>query len=783
MKKRLAKVMSALCAVLLLVTAVAGCGGGGSGGGGGGGSAAAPMDNAVFANYVYVPTYVDLPGVTDGLSGSVVHGDRIFYFYTAHDNPPEDVNWETWEPAPPRVIVASVLADGSDLREFEIPITGDHADVSALSVTGSGNIALLLTERTWGTMSADTTLYYLELSLEGAELVREELNIVPPGQWFQVESALFLDDGRIVITAWADRGTEIYLLDESRSVRATLSLDWSRGAVETADGRILVFDTEFDGERATDVLREIDFAAGDWGQSFPVTISNVRGLHPARASDPFDLIIDDGNFLHGYTVETGERVPLFNWIETGFAFDHGYHIGFLADGRISVLHSNWDHRSNDGGWVTELAILRRVSRSELPEREVITLGGMGFWGDIRQRVVDFNRMSQTHRIEVVDYSMYSTPDDWNAGMIRFLADFATGQGTDMIWGSHMQFMTLADRGLLADLNPLIDADAEIHREDFFENALHAMKAADGTLPLIGNSFSIQTMVGNRGELEGITSWTFADMRALIEQTYHMNPAFLLGEWMTGEQFLTMALMFSGQDFIDWTAGRANLDNEEFIQLLEIAAHLPAEWDTGDRDWNNWVSHYELMQRGDQLLSMAFLSQPNDLQIYSSVLDDVRVLGVPTADGGAHLLMPQSSLGISAASSNQDVAWNFIRESLLPDAFIEWSFPLRIAQFEELLEEAMTPEFWTDEDGNQHEQSRGGIGFGSGLMIELYALSEEDGQLLREVVASASLLGRHDETITEMVQEETLPFFNGDRSAADTARILQNRIQTYLSERR
>jgi len=299
--------------------------------------------------------------------------------------------------------------------------------------------------------------------------------------------------------------------------------------------------------------------------------------------------------------------------------------------------------------------------------------------------------------------------------------------------------------------------------------------------LIGNSFSIQTMVGNRGELEDITSWTFADMRALIEQT--TNPTQLLGEWMTGEQFLTMALMFSGQDFIDWTAGRVNLDNEEFIQLLEIAAHLPADWDTGDRDWDNWVSHYELMQRGEQLLSMAFLSSPMDLQIYSSVLDDVRALGVPTADGGAHLLMPNSSLGISASSPHQDAAWRFIRETLLPDAHVDWGFPLRMSQFDEILEEAMTPQFWTDEDGNEHEQSRGGVGFGDGLMIELYALSAEEGQLLRSVVESASLLGRHDDTITEMVQEEILPFFNGDRSAADTARILQNRIQTYLSERR
>jgi len=778
MKNRLIKTGALLCALLLLVGAVAACGGGGSGGT----SAETRIDDAVFANYVYVPNIVDLPTIQDSVNGAVVHGDRIFYFYTVHDRPPEDVDWATWEPEPPSVVIASVLSDGTAQQQFALPIEGDSADVSALSVTEAGNIALILTERTWGEMSADTTVYYMEFSQDGTELVREEMTFASGGQWFQIEQALFLADGRMVIIAWADRGTVVYLLDENRSIVGELTMEYTRGATETADGRVLVFDMEIDGDRGVNVLRELDFERGDWGRSFPVSIANARSVHPARDGDPFDLIIDDGSFLHGYNLQTGERTPLFNWIEAGFANDHGNHIGFLPDGRISVLSSDWDRHSDDGSWITELAVLQRMSRSEVPEREIITLGGMGFWGEIRQQVVAFNRESQTHQIRVVDYSMYSTPDNWMAGMTRFLADFATGQGTDMVWGNYMMLSTLVDRNLLADLNPHLDADAEINRADFFQNILTAMETPSGTLPLIGNNFSIQTMVGNTESLQGITSWTFADMLALMEQQNMTDATQLLGRWMTGDRFLSMALMFSGRDFIDWAEGRVNLDNEDFIQLLEIAAQLPREWDESDVDWENYVSEHELMQRGEQLLSMAWLSRPNSLQIYAAVLDDVRALGVPTADGGAHLLMPNSVLGINESSPHQDMAWSFIRQNLLPGAHTDWSFPLRISEFEAELEEAMIPEFWTDEDGVEHEMSQGGIGFGGGFMIELFAVTEEEAHLLREIVGSASLLGRNDEMVEEMVQQELLPFFAGDRSAADTARILQNRLQTYLSER-
>lgn len=39
----------------------------------------------------------------------------------------------------------------------------------------------------------------------------------------------------------------------------------------------------------------------------------------------------------------------------------------------------------------------------------------------------------------------------------------------------------------------------------------------------------------------------------------------------------------------------------------------------------------------------------------------------------------------------------------------------------------------------------------------------------------------DSSIVAFLQEEVEPFFHGDRGAEDTARILQNRVGTYLAE--
>ena len=781
--KKTMKMFSMLLAVLLLLTSVAACGGGGGEGGRAAETAGAPINDAILANYAYVPTFIDLPAMGESVQGAVrgavAHGDRIFYYYIEQEfaEPGTDL-----ENDPPSIVITSVLTDGSDPQRTEIPLEGgEFADVQGMTVTPAGNLALIATASTWSERGSETTTFYLELDQAGKEIARETLNLGGDGQWFQIDRVLFTDDGRMIIIAWTDRGSAVYLLDENRSVLGELDIEWTQGGVQTRDGRVFLADHEMDGDTHREVLREVDFETVSFGETYPISMTNMRSMFSAREGSEFDFYLHDGSYLYGYDLESGERTPLFGWIEAGIALDGSYHLSFLADGRISVLHSRWGRTRNSES-VTELVVLTRTPRSELPEREIITLGGFSIFGDIRTQVVAFNRVSQTHQIQVKDYIIYNTNEDHNAGMVRFMAEVASGHGPDIVWGSPSNLATMADRGLFVDLNPYLDADPELSRTDFFGNILDAMQTADGTLPVIANSFSIHTMIGRTDAVRDITSWTFTDMLELVDQMDGNDPSRLLGQWMTGERFISQALITSGAEFIDWAEGRVNLDNDAFIHVLEIAARLPQDIEE-EMDWENYVSHYALMQRGEQLLSAAYISQPTDIQIYMAVLDDIRALGVPTENGGEHMITPRNGLGINVTSEHQDIAWDFIRQTLLPEADADWTFPLRIDRFEDMMTEAMTPQLWTNEDGVEEEVSNMGVGFSDGLMINLYALTAEEAAIVRSIVESASLLGRFDDTVTEMIQEETLPFFAGDRSAADTARILQNRIQTYLSERR
>jgi len=792
-KKRIIKSLGMLAALLALLFALAACGLGRGG-------TDSNINDSIITEFIYLPQRIEMPTMPDQteIQGTVVHGDRIFYYFLDHnvdqDFPETEEEWETWVPNPPNIVIANMLADGTDQRQFTLPAAASNVNIAGAHVTQAGNLALLVVNEDWDRMrgTSDVRLFYKEYDLQGNEIVNRELQgIIPPGQnWFQVDRVLFAEDGHLVFTAWADRGMEVFLLDSDLALISQLEMEsGAQGITQLGDGRVVIMDWEGDGniEDRVSVLREIDLEAGDWGETMSFTVGSVRSFFPPRDGDSFDLIIDDGNHLFGYSLDTGERTLLLNWIEAELTASWGYHVGFLDDGRISVLASEWDWGSGgrgDGVVNTELLTLTRTSRAELPERAVITLGGSWFSGDIRTQIIEFNRTSQTHQIQVRDYSIYNTSDDWRRGNLRLMTELATGDGPDIVWGWHDGAQT--NRGMFADLYAFIDADPVLNRSDFFPNILAAMEAADGTLPMISNSFGIETMVGMTDAVGHIQSWTTADMLALLEETDDANMEYIMGQWLTGESFLTTVLMFSGREYIDWDEGQANLNSDAFIQLLEIAARLPAQRDEdGNFRREDFVSDYTRMRRGQQLLYTAGIwSQSRYSELGAALGGEFTVLGMPTQGGGAHVIHPGESFGINAASDHQDEAWAFIRQFFLPDARVEWSIPLRIDLYDEAIAQAMEPfGVWIDEDGNEWPSGGGSWSVDNYLTIEMAPMTEQEAMELRTIVESASLVGRFDETVREMIQEELLPFLAGDTTAADTARVLQNRIQTYLNERR
>jgi len=410
------------------------------------------------------------------------------------------------------------------------------------------------------------------------------------------------------------------------------------------------------------------------------------------------------------------------------------------------------------------------SKDNSSDKITITLGGLYLYDDLLREVAAFNEESETHWIQVIDY-VAEAGNDWYAAATRLHTQLTAGKGPDILVDYSSSYRNSA---LFVDLYPFIDNDDELDRSDFFPNVLNALEGTDGELKFVADRFMIQTMIGIAEDLAFIDSWTPQDLLVILDEFSHMQAP--LGDYMDCAGFIFTMIAFSGDEFIDWGQYKANLDSEEFIRILEVSRRLPNRNVNPDADSLD-TSEFTKLRRRDQLVSFALIYTPRRYQEFVVALGDIRVIGVPTSQGGSDIIVPYNEpLGITASSEHKEEAWSFVRRVLLSPyqaryaelSEVFWNgFPLRIDLYEKVIAESM--------------RTTANSGFVDGsLSLGLMTQTETDD--LRTIIENAKPVGQWlDNEIMRHVEGDINTFYAGGKTAEETARIIQNRVQTYLDE--
>ncbi|MDR2590579.1 MAG: hypothetical protein LBC71_06310 [Oscillospiraceae bacterium] len=423
-----------------------------------------------------------------------------------------------------------------------------------------------------------------------------------------------------------------------------------------------------------------------------------------------------------------------------------------------------------------------ISDNNSNERIELVLGGVWIPEDVHFAVATFNRESKTYQIVIYDYEASGFQD----GVQRLQLELITGKGPDIIYD---QYGTLTNTDLLLNLYDFIDMDQDLNRSDFFPNMLKVLESPSGKLPLIANCFSIFTMIGTKTAVEHIQTWTPSALLSLVEDSNHLIDP--LGPQLTGKVFVMLMLSYAGPEYIDWQNHESNLNSESFINLLNASRLLPEPKSEEDIISSEPLGDpMVLMAHGKQLLDLTNIGLYS-YQIFSDIVGDIVALGIPTTTGGAHILEQHWLMGINANTKYADGAWEFLREFLLPTAQLDpwmlFPFPLRIDLYDELITELMIPHMEEDASGNMVEipweielrDENGDI-----ITFNVYSLTDASAMKMRNIVESAEILVRriHRMGLWDLLEGDLDSFFDENRSAEDTARVMQSRVQIYLSER-
>ena len=520
----------------------------------------------------------------------------------------------------------------------------------------------------------------------------------------------------------------------------------------------------------------------------PVSLpDNANRIYPGI--DGYTFLFDNyGDTVFGVNAETGESEKIFSWMDCDISPDYINQFAVLQDGTVLALTRDY----NQGNSEFELVTMKLVDSSTIPQKTQLTMACLWMNTNIRAEVIKFNKASTTTRINVVDYSQYNTNEDMQGGLTRLNTEILSGKIPDLLITDDIPVERYAAKGFLMDLWPLIDADPDLSRDDLMTHFFDSI-STDGKLYEVFSSFSIETAIANGDYVGDRDGWTFEEMQQILDT---MEPgAQILSQYTIRSDVFFTCLNRGLDQFIDWDSMTCSFDSEEFINILNFANSFPQEFDWENHDWETAESDYMRFKTGKQLMSQYYVASFDDMQYAMTTVGPNPVfVGFPSSNGTGNIFNCNGGIAISASCADVNAAWSFARQFLTEEyqkSGSLWQFPTNKNSFEDAAAKKMeqyqidyeTGEYLLDENGEKIPVDFGGWTLEDGTEFKLTPLTQAQYDQFMRLYQNTSGKSVYNQQLTEMIIAETEMFFNGEKSAKDTAALIQNKISLYLMEQR
>lgn len=783
-------------------------------------------DSQTISGTVYVPTFSDIVSDAEYINQGCA-GEKYFYFLgqvkgeeheetnTWFDDTTGEEQHETYTYYDYRTGLFRVPLEGGTAEELpgytpaQLPEGADGSvDIRSLRSDKDGTLWIMeyvsinnfdlpegfdeATGNKWDYYIDSTeTVTLRHLDGEGVQLDSLDLSALAEKAGLDYSYSTVMDGAGNIYT---NSDTKLAVLDKDLNLLFALEGENMWGElIPLADGSVGMRNSYYDEERDVSGIRlqVVDVANQDWGDSYELSQSSYE-IYPGGGDYLF--YYRSGESVYGHKADAAEGEKVFSWISADIDTSNVQFFSFLSDGRVAALMRNW----NDETRKYESAVLTPTDASTLPPKTLLTYACMGLGYDVRNQIIEFNKASTQYRIEVTDYSEFNTGEDTSAGLTKMNTEILAGRVPDILDASgSMPISQYGSKGLLEDLWPFIEGDAEIGgREGVMEKALQAAEQ-NGKLYRVFSMFDIRTVVGASRIVGERTSWTLADLQNALAQM--PEGCTIFGEEDTKAAMLRNILACNMDSFVDWSTGSCSFDSPSFKSLLEFCNSFPAEFNWEDVNYDEWQDPDQRVSSGKQLLQSIYLDSFAGVQRYEGIFGgDVSFVGYPMEDGSigsSFQIMGSNCYAMSSTSPNKEGAWSFIRQALLPQLKEDeeyWinDYPVNRKDFERYRDDSMTVTYVEDENGepvldaNGEPLKESKVSYwlpNSDTPVEIYAATQESVDQVMELYNSITNIWSYDTSIYDIIEENVGAYFAGDRTVDDTATRIQSAVKLYIGE--
>lgn len=415
----------------------------------------------------------------------------------------------------------------------------------------------------------------------------------------------------------------------------------------------------------------------------------------------------------------------------------------------------------------------------------------------KELIKQFNEEDNGYVIETRDYSSYCAHDE-NGILIAdeekdkaldivLTQDIANGEidiFRDYYLNGAEKMDILAAKGSFVDLYSFMENDPDVNTSTLNEHILQ-LHESNGKLYMLPTYYSIDTLVGESRYVGDKENWTLDEFISHWEQM----PEGSRINGHTEKDYVYMSIMRGTIDsYINYENATVSFDSPEFIRILEFC-------NTFD-DITGYKSEYD-----QNALEFVRNSGINTFhEFHTSILwneenQSITLVGFPSDSGcGAYIESGGNRMAISSLISEekQQGAWEFIKqyamEEYQTDHYCQFQtspvdankqvpnnfhgFPINMKAYDKIAKDAM--------EGKYNDKI---VSF-NGIEHEVGWLTQDELDRLTNYINSIQNLSvAIDNDLWEIVNDEIMSYFRGEKTVEETVDMIQNRASIMISEKK
>ncbi|MBR5973992.1 MAG: extracellular solute-binding protein [Clostridiales bacterium] len=598
-------------------------------------------------------------------------------------------------------------------------------------------------------------------------------------------------------------GQEIIIMSKDGTILGSDTFDAEGGCLLEKDGKYYVLMTKWivkvDKDEEHRVICQIDETTG--------TLSSKQEISLGM---PMHVFGSEGEF-YGASEDDGGNGNIYRCDVIGgtseLAIDYSYTDVVkptnIQDIRVKgndyyLLYTDYEGSGPSQRFSAHLMCLHKEEKNPHAGKPIVYAATCsdGVYGGFGQTVRDYNKRPES-KARVVLYVEPADPDMGYAmkranAADKMILSMKSGTGPDVLLNC-AEFSQFNTDALLLDLNPYMDGNNGIDRSQYFDNIFRAFEVG-GKLYQMPLSVCMDFMIGNPDLLGRPDNWDLTRFEAAVDSLGEGVFPIIGGDPrlfnhyqnvdLEEEMGIFLELLYHDMyHYVDYNQCTVNFDSDDFRSLLQIAkicgGRLTGEQLSSLRDRYDSTKYSglnDVMIMLDGVSSLTVESYCADLHTFGKIADlcgnDPLIIGWPTSSGSGLAADATVSVGISAYSGCPDAAWDFVSFLLEPQEQILIPGLVVNRESETAVLERNVAEYEAEKELYANE---------IGMMTYKAPISVD---LIPNFIHEVERIGTSihtDPIIIEIVKEEAPAFFNGQKSAEEVSRAIQNRATTLVQE--